>query len=262
MPSGLVAIPCDVKAIGLHPYHVVGEKYIDAVSSGAGCVPVLLPALGEGRDLRPVVENIDLEALLRDFDGLFLTGSQSNVNPSNYDDALQFKHELIDSQRDRTTLELIRVALYMGVPLLAVCRGIQELNVSLGGNLYQHVHDVVGLMDHREDDSLPRAEQYRPVHDIDIVADGLLHRLYGTTRARVNSLHGQGLNELGERIVVEATAPDGLVEAVSVRDARSFALGVQWHPEWRHWEDPLSSALLEAFGDAVRQRAASLCPRH
>ena len=255
-PRPIVAIPCDVKPIGLHPYHVVGEKYIEAVAHGANCTPVLLPALGGGRDLGSLVEEVDLHELLRGFDGVFLPGSASNVDPSHYGHERVFPDDQLDRQRDETTLRLIRAAVTDAVPLLAVCRGIQELNIAFGGTLHQAVHTVEGFEDHRENHDLPRAEQYRPRHEVRLTPGGVLRSLHRSDTARVNSLHGQGLDRVAAQLVVEAVAPDGLVEAVSVASAKSFALGVQWHPEWRHWEDELSSSMFAAFGQAATHRAS------
>jgi putative glutamine amidotransferase len=159
----------------------------------------------------------------------------------------------LDPARDATTLPLIRAALKRGVPILAICRGFQEMNVALGGSLHQAVQDVAGMMDHREnpDDSLDN--QYGPKHSIELVSGGLLSQvLSGAREIMVNSLHGQGLNRLGAGIVVEATAHDGLIEAFSV-PASPFALAVQWHPEWRLLENPDSVKLFGAFGEACQE---------
>jgi putative glutamine amidotransferase len=251
----IVVVPCDVKSIGLHPYHVVGEKYIEAVAHGAGCTPVLLPALGAGKDLASMIDEVDIAGLLQDFDGVFLTGSASNVDPVNYQHTRRFPAAELDEQRDETTLGLIRVAADEGVPLLGVCRGIQEINVAYGGSLHQAVHSAEGLTDHREDYSKPRAERYAPKHEVHLAPDGVLRSLHGCDHVTVNSLHGQGIDRLGEQLAVEATAADGLIEAVRIKTAANFAIGVQWHPEWRHWEDAFSSALFRVFGEAIRERA-------
>jgi putative glutamine amidotransferase len=139
--------------------------------------------------------------------------------------------------------------------LLAICRGFEELNVAFGGTLHQHLEELPGRMDHRADRKLPRDEQYAPRHPVSLAAGGMLARLAGTGQVAVNSLHGQGIDRLGKGLVVEATAPDGTIEAVRVSAARNFALGVQWHAEWKVKEVPLSAAIFAAFGDAVRQRA-------
>jgi len=184
-----------------------------------------------------------------------LTGSPSNVEPHRYGGPASAEGTLHDAERDATTLPLIRAAIDMGVPLLGICRGFQELNVAFGGTLHQRVHEVPGMRDHREDKTAPVEVQYAKAHPVRLAPDGLLARIAGTDELRVNSVHGQGIDRLAPGLSVEATAPDGLVEAVRVDGAGAFALAVQWHPEWRFWEDSASAALFAAFGDAARARA-------
>ena len=233
--------------IGAHPFHVAGDKYLRAVADGAQALPLLIPALGDGLDPAELVGRLD---------GLLLTGSASNVEPHRYGGPSSAAGTPHDPARDATTLPLIRAALDAGVPLLGICRGFQELNVALGGTLHQRVHEVPGLDDHREDESAPLEVQYGPAHPVRLAPGGILAGLAGALEVRVNSVHGQGIDRLAPGLAVEATAPDGLVEAVRVEHAPAFALAVQWHPEWRFWEDPLSAALFAAFGDAAAARAA------
>ena len=253
----LIGIASDVREIGIHPFHAVGEKYINAVAHASGALPVLLPTLGGGGDLADLTGHVDLDDLIARLDGLFLPGSPSNVEPHRYDGEPSVPGTLHDPRRDVTTLPLIRAAVDAGLPLFAVCRGIQELNVAFGGTLHQRVHEVPGLMNHCEDTSLPRAQQYAPVHTVRLAPGGVIARLAGAADVMVNSLHNQAIDRLGDGLVVEATAPDGLIEAVRVEGAPGFALGVQWHPEWRVMDDALSRALFGAFGDAARARAAA-----
>jgi putative glutamine amidotransferase len=253
MPSRpLIGITADRWMRELHWTHSVGEKYIAAVVDGAGALALLLPALGERQPFDAVLDAVD---------GLLFTGSPSNVEPHHYGGPASAPGTLHDPARDATTLPLMRAAVARGVPVLAICRGFQEMNVVFGGTLHQRVHEVPGLADHREDDSAPLEIQYGPAHPVQLTAGGRLQRLSGLAEATVNSVHGQGIERLGAALRVEAVAPDGLVEAISVADAPGFALGVQWHPEWRHAEQPLSRALLRAFGDACRERQrARLAP--
>ncbi len=249
----VVGIPCDVYQHGLHPHHGSGEKYINALAHGAGVRPVLLPAVAGGRDMAPLDNICTVDEMLGGLDGLFLTGNASNVNPAFYGET-SAPNNLLDPQRDATTLPLIRGAIERDIPLFAVCRGFQELNVALGGTLYQKVHEVPGMLDHREDTSLPREGQYDYAHKIQLVAGGLLHAMAGAEEVPVNSVHGQGVCRLADELVVEATAPDGLVEAARARDEHLFVLGVQFHPEWLYHLDPFYSALFKAFGEAIRAR--------
>jgi putative glutamine amidotransferase len=246
-PPPLIGIPACARALGDHPFHVVGDKYVRAVSDGAGGLPVLIPALGETLDVGDLVERLD---------GLLVTGSPSNVAPALYGGLPGAAETLHDPARDATTLPLIRAALAARLPLLAICRGLQELNVALGGTLHPRVHERPGALNHRADDSRPAAEQYAKVHPVRPVSGGLLARIAGTSEIMVNSVHSQGIDRLAEGLAVEATAPDGLIEAVRVVDAPAFALAVQWHPEWRFWECPVSQALFAAFGKAAAERAA------
>ncbi|MBU6155542.1 MAG: gamma-glutamyl-gamma-aminobutyrate hydrolase family protein, partial [Alphaproteobacteria bacterium] len=200
----------------------------------------------------PVLEDpIAMDGILSIVDGVFLTGSPSNVAPDLYGGQKPREGVLQDRRRDNTTLPLIRHVIASGKPFLAVCRGFQEMNVAFGGTLHQHLEEIPGRFDHREDKSAPLDIQYASAHDIALAPGGFLERLAGKPAVRVNSLHGQGVDRLGEGLVVEATAPDGTIEAIRPADARAFALGVQWHPEWRFWEDAFSASIFGAFGDAL-----------
>jgi putative glutamine amidotransferase len=249
----LVLIACDVKQVGLHPFHCVGEKYVDAVAHGADVWPLLLPALGAGADLQSLERHIDLDALLDRVDGVFLPGSVSNVAPGRYGgpndpDLLQ------DPQRDALAVPLIERTMAAQVPLFAVCRGLQELNVTLGGTLHPRLHEVEPFLDHREDSAAVRDDQYLHAHAVTLRAGGLLERLLGCREIQVNSLHGQGIRALAPTLVAEGVAPDGVVEAVSCPSHPGFLLGVQWHPEWRYRSDAVSVALFRAFGEAAAAR--------
>lgn len=231
------------------PFHSVLDRYVEAVQVGAGALPVILPALGTIGAL---------DALLARLDGVLLTGSPSNVCPSHYGGPAPRPGNLSDPRRDATTLPLIRRAIERGVPLLAICRGIQELNVALGGSLHQHLHEVPGRADHRSDKSRPWAERYAPRQEVRVQPGGVLDRLLdGADVLLVNSLHAQGIDRLARGLRVEAVAPDGTIEAVSVVGAATFALGVQWHPEWNVARDPISRRLFAAFGAAAREQRAA-----
>ncbi len=242
----VIGLPADRRLIGRHPFHAVGEKYIRAVMEAAGAIPFLIPSVGD---------ELDLDEILAHVDGVLFTGSPSNVEPHRYRGPASAPGTLHDPDRDATTLPLIPRAVASGVPVLGICRGFQEMNVAFGGTLHQRVHEVAGLMDHRDDESLPLEEQYGPAHEVILEPGGLLRGLAGTDRVRVNSLHSQGVEQLGSDLAVEARAPDGLIEAFRVSGAPRFAVAVQWHPEWKVMSNDFSRALFAAFGAASREHA-------
>lgn len=260
MTKPVIGIPADALEVSGKPFHGVGEKYLNAVAHGCEAIPFVIPAFGAGVELDPLHALLDVDEVLDRLDGLFLTGSPSNVEPHHYEGAASHADLLRDPQRDATTLPMIRRAIERDLPLLAVCRGFQELNVALGGSLHQKVQEVPGLMDHREDKDAPRERQYGPAHAVRLVEGGVLHRLVDAEEIQVNSLHQQGLDRLAADLKAEAVAPDGLIEAVSHlakphRASPRFLIGVQWHPEWRFRENPASLAIFRAFGQAARDRA-------
>jgi putative glutamine amidotransferase len=222
---------------------MVGEKYIDAIRDGSGALPLLIPVLD------PLIPPDDLLAAV---DGLLFTGSPSNVAPRRYDGTPAREGTLLDEARDDTTLALLTAAIARGVPLLCLCRGFQELNVALGGTLHQHLQELPGRIDHRENPDDPLDAQYAPAHDVVVQPDGLLSKIVASRRFAVNSLHAQGIDRLAERLHADATAPDGTIEAVSLKGANAFVLGLQWHPEWRWAEDEQSRTIFSAFGQALR----------
>ena len=244
----LIGIPACRRALGAHMFHIVGEKYVAAVEEGADATPLILPALGE---------RVDLADFLGRVDGLLLTGSLSNVEPQHYGGSPSIPGTLHDPERDATTLPLIRQAVSAGVPVFAICRGFQEMNVAFGGTLHQRVQEEPDHSDHREDKDAPLDVQYGPAHRVHLEPSGLLARLAGASEVMVNSLHSQGVDRLAPSLLVEATADDGLIEGFRVNGNAGFALGVQWHPEWKFKESAFSSRLFEAFGEASRRYQAT-----
>jgi putative glutamine amidotransferase len=241
----VIGIPADRRMIGPHPFHAVGEKYIAAVAQAADCLPLLIPVLETPLEVTEVLALVD---------GIFFTGSPSNVEPRHYAGEPSVPGTLHDPHRDATTLSLIPRAVASGVPVLGVCRGFQEMNVAMGGTLHQRVHELAGFEDHREDKDEPLDVQYAPAHDVVLEPGGLLAKLAGSDRIQVNSLHSQGVDRLGPDLAIEARAPDGLVEAFRVAHAPALALAVQWHPEWKVMTNEFSMALFREFGRAARQK--------
>ena len=234
--------------IGPHPFHAVGEKYIAAVVQAADCLPLLIPVLETPLDVTEILARVD---------GIFFPGSPSNVEPARYSGPASVPGTLHDPHRDATTLSLIPRAVGSGVPVFGVCRGFQEMNVAMGGTLHQRVHEVPGFDDHRENKEEPLDVQYGPAHEVTLEPGGLLLKIAGRDQVTVNSLHWQGVDQLAPGLAIEARAPDGLVEAFSVKAAPSFALAVQWHPEWQVMRNEFSQALFAEFGKAARTRMTS-----
>lgn len=244
----MVWLPADHRLLGDHghqmPFLLLGDKYARAVKEGAQAQPVMFPLADAGQ----------IQQLLSLVDGVMLTGSPSNIHPSHFNEEVADPSLPLDPVRDSLTLALIKACVHEGVPLLGICRGFQEINVALGGTLHQRVHEVPGLMDHREPPGAPVDTQYAPRHAVRFVPGSVFEEWAGAPQAMVNSLHGQGIHRLADGLEALGHAPDGLVEAVAVRGARTFAYAVQFHPEWRCRETPFYAALFEAFGKACRQR--------
>jgi putative glutamine amidotransferase len=248
MPLPLIAIPADIRHLDRADWHAVQTQYINAALKVSKVMPLLVPALAEGADI---------DAVLARVDGVLISGSASNVHPSLYGLEATEADGPFDTARDATSLPLIRGALDRGIPLLAICRGIQELNVALGGTLVSEIQDQPGRWDHRKPPVEERDGMYSIRQPVFVREGSCIAQYLGLAgEVQVNSLHRQAIGETASRLQVEATAEDGTIEAVSVIDARGFAVGVQWHPEYWAETDTPSRALFEAFGDAVRAYAA------
>jgi len=239
----LIGVISDRRMQGEHPFHMVGEKYLRAVADGAEAYPVALPLLDDGFDVLDILNRLD---------GIFLTGSPSNVEPHHYMGDPSEPGTWHDPHRDIAALELIPAAIRVGMPLLAICRGFQEMNVAFGGTLHQKVHELPEYGMHKENPDDPLDVQYGTSHAVSFCKGGILEKITGRDKAMVNSLHSQGVDRLGDELEVEAVADDGLIEGFSVRNSPGFTLAVQWHPEWKVLENPLSIAIFKAYGDACR----------
>lgn len=244
MAQPLVLVSSDLREGDGHRWHSVPETYLRAVIEGAGAAAVALPALA-GDTFGAVLDRVD---------GVMLTGARSNVHPARYGAAPTAGHEPYDPDRDAADLPLIHAVLQRELPLLCICRGMQELNVALGGTLATEIQEQPGRLDHRAVVSELQAERYGLQHPIEIVPGGLLQRVVGVERIEVNSLHRQAIDRLGDGLVVEARAADGTIEAVSLGGPDRFVLGVQWHPEYWFRTDPPSARIFAGFGEALRQR--------
>ncbi len=248
----IVGVPACVREVENRSFHGVGERYLDATFQGINAIPMIIPAMGLKYN------NVNYtDAYLDKVDGLFLTGSFSMVCPTIYGEKLASDDYLLDPKRDATTFPLIKRALQRGIPLLCICRGIQELNVALGGTLYQDVNNLsdmptIGINHYDKGFLVPEEVRFGVAHTVELVKGGLLEKISPVgNQFWVNSLHTQAIRTLGEGLAVEAISSDGIVEAVSVKNASNFAIGIQWHPEWRVAEHPFSKALFQNFSDAM-----------
>lgn len=233
------------------PVYASGERNLRAVAEVAGAMPMVFAAT-------PSIT--DIGALLDSVDGILLTGARANVHPTRFGAVPDSRYEPYDEDRDAVSLELVRACVARNVPIFGVCRGLQEMNVAFGGSLHPEIRDLPGRMNHRA----PRLDNgevhpdpkvvFADRHDVDLVPGGAFARLFGCDRIRVNSLHGQGIETPGERVVVEGVAEDGTIEAIRVADAPGFALGVQWHAEYEPAENVVNGTLFRAFGAAVAAR--------
>jgi putative glutamine amidotransferase len=242
----LVGISCCSKSFGPNglPNHAASDFCVRAICEVASAVPVLLPAIGNDRDANWLLSRLD---------GILLTGSRTHIAPRHYGGMVHAEDMPEDPARDATTLPLIRAAVARGTPIFAICRGMQELNVALGGTLFQHLPAVPGRLNHaaaKPEDALARVA---PAHAVNLTPGGLLHRLAEARRIEVNSLHQQGIDRLADGLCLEAVAPDGTIEAVRIVGSPGFGLGVQWHPEFDAGTNRMSRALFAAFGEALRQ---------
>jgi putative glutamine amidotransferase len=230
---------------------LVGEKNLRALADVAGALPLMFAG---------APDITDLDALLAVVDGILLTGARANVHPSYFNTEPDAAYEPYDQPRDALALELVRACVARAIPIFGVCRGFQEINVAFGGSLHPEIRDLPGRLNHR----MPRLDNgdihpdplvvFADRHDVNFSKDGVFARLFDRDTIRVNSLHGQGILEPGERVVVEGVAEDGTIEAISIKDAESFALGVQWHAEYDPQSNPVNRILFEAFGQALAAR--------
>lgn len=225
-----------------HPFHAIGDKYLRAITDYLQAQVVMLPALPQSLDLLDMV------------DGLMLTGSHSNIEPHHYGEQDLYVDDLRDKARDEFSPKLINKALQQDIPILGICRGFQELNVTFGGSMHQRLADVPNMLEHREDKNAPLDVQYGKSHDIELSDDGILYTAYNGKIISVNSLHMQGVNRLADSLQVEGVAPDGLIEAFRLNRDDRFVLAVQWHPEWKVVDNPDYQVIFNVFAEACAAR--------
>ena len=234
-----------------YPVHAVGTMNSSAVAHVAGAIPMIVPT---------DPEMVDICDLMEICDGFVFTGARPNVHPEEYGHAPTEAHGTFDRDRDEIALPLIRKCAERGQPILGICRGFQEVAVAFGSTLHPEIRDLPGRDNHRMPPDGTLEEKFAMRHIVSLTPNGPFHRLWGKTEVLTNSLHGQGIEDAGPRIVIDGRAPDGTPEAIYVKDAPGFTLAVQWHPEWQADMDPVSRPLFEAFGDAVAHWAAGQRP--
>ncbi|NTJ44068.1 gamma-glutamyl-gamma-aminobutyrate hydrolase family protein [Agrobacterium larrymoorei] len=249
MSRPIIAIPADIRHLDGADWHAAQTQYLNAALKVADVMSFIIPAFEAGNDTDAILDRVD---------GLLVSGSATNVHPSLYGVEAKDSDGPFDPARDATSLPLIRRAIERGIPMLAICRGIQELNVALGGTLASEIQDLPGNWDHRKPEHEDRDVLYSIRQPV-FIREGtcIAEHLGMAGEVQINSLHRQAIAQTAPRLQVEATAQDGTIEAVSVIDAKGFAVGVQWHPEYWAQTDAPSRALFEAFGRAVRQYQAT-----
>jgi putative glutamine amidotransferase len=226
----------------------VGERNLSAIAEVSGALPIIFAG---------APEITDIGALLDVVDGILLTGARANVHPTRFGVEPHPAHEPYDERRDAVALTLTRACVERGVPVFGVCRGFQEMAVAFGCALHPEIRDLPGRMNHRA----PRLDNgevhpdpevvFADRHEVKLIPDGAFARLLGRDSIRVNSLHGQGICQSADRVVLEGIAEDGTVEAIRIADAPNFALGVQWHAEYDPQSNPINRTLFQAFGAAL-----------
>ena len=225
-----------------YPVQAAGTMNLNAAAEVCGGMPMIVPS---------DPKYVSVEELMGLCDGFIFTGGRPNVHPEEYDEVETPAHGEFDRARDAIALPLIRECVAVGLPILAICRGFQELNVAMGGSLYPEIRDLPGRDNHRMPPDGTLEEKFAMRHVVSMTENGPFHRVLGSSEVMTNSLHGQGIKVAGDRIVVDGIAPDGTPEAIYVAGAPGFAMGVQWHPEWKAEMDPVSKPLFEAFGAAT-----------
>lgn len=237
---------------GRFAVQICGERNLLAVAEVIDALPIMFAGS---------TQMTDIDALLGVVDGIILTGARANVHPTRFGVEPNERYEPYDIRRDALALDLIKTCVTRGVPLFGICRGFQEMNVAFGGSLHPEIRELPGRVNHR----MPRLETgeinpdpaviFADRHEVTLTPDGVFARILGSDAIKVNSLHGQGILEPGERVVVEGVAEDGTIEAIRIADAPGFALGVQWHAEYDPQQNPINRALFEAFGAALATAA-------
>ena len=247
VPTSIMQIPgTNFKA------HISGQRYINSVNKFSKCTAVQIPSLGK---------SFDYDKFLERFDGILLTGGRANIQPHHYEGKPFPPDEIIDPERDETVLRIIPACIKKGVPIFGICRGLQEINVALGGSLHYRINEIPGKNDHRmlRGENITEEDIYKLRHYVTLTKEGFFHKLADEQEVLVNTLHGQGIDKLGDQLVIEAISDDNVIEGIRIETHPNFGAAVQWHAEFRpeREENLLSRKLYEAFGRAAKERMIS-----
>lgn len=229
------------RQVGIEPAQTVIERYIRPTMRYADVAALIVPSLP---DLMSVSEVAPL------LDGVLLTGSPSNVAPERYGE--EAGEGPFDPGRDEIAMGLVDAMTRAGKPVFGICRGFQEINVALGGTLRRDTSASDDLLRHHAPDDVEFNAMFDHLHPVDLAPGGVLAQAFGKDRLTVNSVHFQGVGRLADGLNVEATAPDGLVEAYSTRIGRAPVIAVQWHPEWGTEDNADSQAFFRLLGRTLR----------
>ena len=239
----VAGIICCTRTVGVEPAQAVMNRYVAGALTHADCAALLVPSMPSLMRASEVAARLD---------GLLLTGSPSNMEPGRYGDTTDDAPGPFDADRDTMTSDLIKAMADLGRPVFGICRGFQEINVAFGGTLRRDMAENADLLAHHAPDDVDFNGMFDHEHEVALTPGGVLARTFGAERARVNSVHYQGVDRLGDGLTVEARADDGVIEAVSADLSGAPLLAVQWHPEWRTGENPQSQVFFGIFGRALR----------
>jgi putative glutamine amidotransferase len=215
----------------------VNATYLDAVQQ-AGGIPIVLP---------PHLDARARDEIWKRLDGVLLTGG-GDIDPKRFEEEPHSTLVEVSEERDALEIELVERALADRVPLFAICRGIQVLNVALGGSLYQ---DLPGELGFCHSQTEPRDQ---PTHRVSVTGETKLAEVLGALELDVNSMHHQAIKRVGRGLREVAWAPDGVIEGVEVADVRTLVIGVQWHPEELVGHDPAARGLFRSLVEAAQAR--------
>lgn len=238
----VVGIICDNRQVGGASAQIVLDRYVRAAIAYGDVAALLIPSLPDLMSAADVAGRLD---------GVLMTGSPSNVEPSRYGDTGDGEGPF-DPARDELALGLINEMTSRGRPVFGVCRGFQEINVALGGTLRRDTSASNDLIRHHAPEGAGYDAMFDHRHPVSLVVGGVLAAAFAKAELNVNSVHFQGVGMLAPTLSIEATAPDGLVEAYSARINGAPLLAVQWHPEWGTDTDPDSQTFFRLLGRALR----------